>query len=189
MTLVITLVTQNGVWASTDHRLTGYPGGDVITDGSVKHVIVRCTDGAALVSYTGIGRVDNLDVSTWMREVLRGESRTVDETLMDLQEQATARIGSQAKRLNVPHAFLAGAFLGERPWAVAITNMGSPTGSSPERIQSVFETTALFADEPIVFAAGSGRDAIVEADRELLHRVSTRKPRRPEEFMRLLGDV
>ncbi|WP_371599970.1 hypothetical protein [Streptomyces sp. NBC_00564] len=161
----------------------------MITDSSVKHVIVRCSDGAALVSYTGLGRVGALDVSAWMREVLRGESRTVDETLIDLREQATARIGSQAKSLNVQHAFLAGAFLGGRPWAVAITNMGSPAGSSPGRIQSVFETTALPAGEPVVFAAGSGRDAMVQADRELLHQVSSRKPRRPEEFMRLLGDV
>ncbi|MFF8437371.1 hypothetical protein [Streptomyces bacillaris] len=141
------------------------------------------------MSYTGLGRVDSLDVSTWMREVLRGESRTVDETFIDLREQATARIGTQAKSLNVPHAFLAGAFLGGRPWAVSITNLGSPTGPSPGSIQSVFETTALPADEPVVFAAGSGCDAIVQADRELLHRISTRKPRRPEEFMRLLGDV
>ncbi len=189
MTLVITLVTPNGVWASTDHRLTQHPGGKVITDSSVKHVIVRGSDGAALVSYTGLGRVGALDVSAWMREVLRGESRTVDGTLIDLREQATARIGAQAKSLNIQHAFLAGAFLKERPWAVVITNMGSPAGPSSGRIQSAFETTAMPADEPVVFAAGSGRDAIVQADRELLHRVSGHKPRRPEEFMRLLGDV
>ncbi|SEC35721.1 hypothetical protein [Streptomyces sp. KS_5] len=189
MTLVITLVTPHGVWASTDHRLTAHPDGSVITDSSVKHVIIRCPDGSALVSYTGLGRVGQLDVSNWMREVLRGETRSVNESLIDLREQATARIGSQAKSLDIRHAFLAGAFLNERPWAVAITNATPPTGSSPGSIKSTFETSAMLAERSVVFAEGSGRDAIVQADRELLHRVSDRKPRRPEDFMRLLGDV
>ncbi len=189
MTLAITLVTGYGVLASTDHRLRAHPSGQLITDSSVKHVVIRCRDGAALVSYTGLGRVGRLDISTWMREVLRGESRTVDETFIDLREQATARFGLQARALGVFHAFLAGAFLGGRPWAVEIRNLRPATAFSPGGIEPGFETVALSVDDPVLLVAGAGRDAVVQADRELLQRVSRRRPRRPEDFMRLLGDV
>jgi hypothetical protein len=189
VTLAITLVTPYGVWASTDHRLTAHPSGQLITDSSVKHVVIRSRDGAALVSYTGLGRVGGLDVSTWMREVLRGESRTVDETLIDLREQATARFGLQAKTVGVFHAFLAGAFIGGRPWAIEIKNLRPATPLIRGGLQPGFETAAMMADNPVLLIAGAGRDAVVETDRELLRRVSGRRPRRSEDYMRLLGDV
>lgn len=152
MTLLITLVTPHGVWSSTDHRLTEHPSRRLITDSSVKHVVVRCPDGAALVSYTGLGRVARLDVSAWMREILRGESRTVDETLIDLREQATARFGMQACAIGVAHAFAIGAFVQGEPWWVEIRNMAAPTAVSAGGLQPGFETagdgTIGFGSDP-----------------------------------------
>jgi hypothetical protein len=189
VTLVMTLVTPYGAWASTDHRLTAYPGGAIITNSSVKHVVVKCQDGAALISYTGLGRLGNMDISRWMREVLRGESRTVDGTLIDLREQATARFGLQAQKVGVMHAFLAGAYIAGRPWAVEIRNVRPATAFSPVTIQPVFDTGAIKVDKGILIVAGSGRDAVLDRDRVLLTQIVHRKPRRPEEFMKLLADV
>ena len=189
MTLAITLVTPNGVWGSTDHRLTTYPGGKLVTDSSVKHVVIRCPDGSALVSYTGLGRVGSLDVSEWMRGVLRGESRTLDETFVDLRQQATARLGAEAKVANVFHVFLAGAFLGGRPWAVEIKNLRPPSAFWSSGIRAEFETAAISVADSAVMGAGSGWDAVSAKDRELLKKISNRKPHNPEDFMRLLGDI
>jgi len=189
MTLVISLVTEYGAWASLDHRLTEFPDGRLITDSSVKHVILRCCDGCALVSYTGLGRVGRIDLSRWIREVLRGESRTVDESLIDLREQATARIGLPAKRLDVAHLFLAGAFIDGQPWAAEIRNFRSATGLTPGGIQPVFETAAMHAGEPMLAVGGAGRDAILDSDRKLLARIRKRRPSRPEDYMTVLGAV
>jgi len=188
MTLAITLVTESGVWASTDHRLTAHPTGTLITDGSVKQVVIRCPDGAALVSYTGLGRIGRIDISQWMREVLRGESRTVDETLIDLRDQATSRIGLPAQQLGIPHAFLAGAFVNGTPWAVEIKNW-RPLGAFGGGIQSSFETSAIRISQPVLLGAGSGWAAVSEEDRQLLLTVSRRRPRNPQEFMKLLASV
>jgi hypothetical protein len=189
VTLVITLVTPHGTWASTDHRLTAYPGGTVITNSSVKHVVAACHDGAALISYTGLGRLGRIDISEWMRGVLRGESRTVDETLIDLRGQATARFGLQAQSVGVVHAFLAGAYLSGHPCVVEIRNLRPATAFSPAVIQPIFDTGAIKADNGVLLIAGGGRDAIVQRDRALLEKIIQRKPHRPEDYMKLLGDV
>jgi hypothetical protein len=190
VTLLMTLAAPYGVWASADHRLATYPGGRLITDSSAKHVGFRCTDGTALVSYTGLGRgVGHLDVSKWMRQILRGESRTLDETFVDLREQATARFGLQARRINMQHAFLVGAFRLGDPWILEIKNMTPQAGISLGGIQPGFVTAALSAEKPVLLVAGAGRDAILASDRELLVRIAQRRPRRPEDFMTVLGDV
>lgn len=190
MTLAITLVTPRGVWASADHRLTEIPSGNLVTDQSVKYVSVQCSDGAALITYTGLGRVGRTDVSKWMREILRGESRTVDETLIDLREQATARLGIPAMSYGVQHTFLAGAFLGGRAWAVEIKNFRSVTPLSTSALQPQFETAAVAVDDKsILLVAGAGRLAISDADWALLRRIADRQPRDPKEFLKLLGDV
>lgn len=190
MTLAITLVAQWGTWASVDHRLTEHPSGKLITDSSVKHFVTRNRDGGALISYTGLGRVGRLDLSAWVRGVLRGENRTVDETLIDLREQATARLGLYAHSYGIPHFFLAGAFLQGHPWAIEVKNTqpSSALGAGPT--QPSFRTSAEnAAKEPILLVGGSGRDAITPADAKLLEKVFRKRPRQPEEFMQLLADV
>lgn len=189
MTLAISLVTPQGIWASVDHRLTVFPTGQLLTDSSVKHVVLRCPDGAALISYTGLGRVGRIDLSQWIREVLRGETRTLDASLVDLKEQATLRIGLPAYELAVPHVFLAGAFLGGSAWAVEIRNLRTATPLLPEALQPQFETVAVRVEKSVLLLGGGGRNAVSAQDRALLMRVSSRRPRRPEEYMRLLGDV
>jgi hypothetical protein len=183
------MLTPHGVWCSTDHRLTAYPTGKLITDTSTKHVLLRCTDGAALVAYTGLGRVGKLDVSAWLRGVLRGESRTVDESLIDLREQATARIGRQAQIKRVPHAFVAGAFLGDRLWAIEIRNVRSVQDLEAGRIQPRFETAAFEVTEAGVVRAGGGAQAVGRDDLVQLEELASRRPRRATDFMKLLGDV
>jgi hypothetical protein len=191
MTLVMMMVTHHGVWASTDHRLTTHPGGTCLSDSSRKHVVARCPDGAVLFSYTGLGKVGSIDVSQWMREVLRGESRSVEETVTGIVQQATAQLGRRAHRQRIRHMFLGGAFVRGECWWLEIRNFDVSTGGEPSEVRPEFAlgTARLAAESSVSLAGGSGRDAITKDDRSLLYEVMDRKPRRPEEFMKLLAAV
>ena len=58
MTLTMTIVAPWGVWQCADHRLVWIEGGKATEreDVSVKHLAIRCPDGVALISYSGLGR-------------------------------------------------------------------------------------------------------------------------------------
>jgi hypothetical protein len=87
----------------------------------------------------------------------------------------------------VEHAFLVGAFLQRRPWAAVITNTPGPLGST---ILERFETGAVPADEePRRLVAGAGCNAISDADRALLDRITRHRPSRPQDYCQVLADV
>ena len=103
------------------HRLTDPRTGRIVDDDVVKHVFLRCSDGAALLAYAGIGRLSGVEISDWIRETLRGESRTLDQSLILLRENATRDLGPQLKG-RMHHMFSIGAFLNGVPWFVQIRN-------------------------------------------------------------------
>jgi hypothetical protein len=94
VTLTMTIVAPWGVWQSADHRLVWIERGKATEreDVSVKHLAIRCPDGVALISYSGLGALDRkLHVSDWMRELVRGENRrTIDGTLIRIGEAVTS---------------------------------------------------------------------------------------------------
>ena len=189
MTLLMTIVRPEGVWMCTDHRLTEHPSRQLITDLSVKHVAITAPDGAALVAYTGLGRYGRIDLSQWIREILRGESRSLMETFNDLADQATDRFGLQLLRLGVPHVFVAATYSGGYRHLVEIRNFPFTAARGQGAVQPNFSVTAIEATAPMVGAAGGGRNAISKKDFERLRQVSQHKPRQPSEFSQLLGDV
>ena len=79
VTLTMTIVAPWGVWQCADHRLVWIERGKATDreDFSVKHLAIRCPDGVAPISYSGIGALDRkLHVSDWMRELIRGREPT-----------------------------------------------------------------------------------------------------------------
>jgi hypothetical protein len=128
-----------------------------------------------------------IHVSDWLRRLIRGESRTLDETLIRIREAATAELAGPAAAAGIEHTFLVGAFLQRRPCAVAITNMGLPPGPPP---RDHFLTEAVSADEtPRLMVVGAGRNAILKEDRELLKRIRHYRPKRPQDFSQVLADI
>jgi hypothetical protein len=191
VTLTMTIVAPWGVWQCADHRLIWIERGKVTDreDFSVKHVAVRCPDGVALITYSGIGALGRkLHVSDWLRELVRGENRrTVDGTLIRIREAATSDLARPAKAHGVVHWFVVGAFLQRRPWWAAITNQPGPPGSP---ILDHFETIAEPADNPPRrVVAGKGLEAISAEDWALLDRIKNRRPKRPEDYARVLADI
>jgi hypothetical protein len=184
VTLTMTIVAPWNVWQCSDYRVSYVerrPNGrwKVIKreDNSVKFVTLRCRDGVAMLTYSGLAMVGNEHISDWVGRQVRGYSRTVDGTLIRIREAATAELARPAKAGGVVHFFVVGAYLQRRPWAAVIANT---TGPPAFPILDRFETSALPADEPKVMIVGEGQNAISAEDRELLLRVSQRRPKRPE---------
>jgi hypothetical protein len=187
----MTIVAPWGVWQCADHRLVWIERGKATEreDVSVKHLAIRCPDGVALISYSGLGALDRkLHVSDWMRELVRGDNRrTVDGTLIRIREAATMDLARPAKAHGVVHWFVAGVFLQRRPWWAVITNQPGGPGSP---ILDHFETIAEPADNPPRrLVAGKGMEAISAEDWALLDRIKMRQPRRPEDYARVLAGI
>jgi len=189
MTLNITIVNQWGVWQCSDLRLTEWPSGKVVDDYSIKHVTVRATDGAALVTYTGLGKVRGNYVSSWLRRTIRGESRTVEETLNLIRDRATSQLGNAAAGLGIHHTFSVGAFIRGWPGAFLITNMdpADPLNRPPLK---KFTGTArmIHTHGPQLMLAGT-KGAVTHEDIALLNRIVGRNPKRPLDYRRLMAGV
>jgi hypothetical protein len=186
----MTIVAPWGVWQCSDHRVSWIKGRKVVRteDDSFKHIQVSCRDGVALVTYAGLGAIDkDIYISDWTRRQLRGQTLTVDQSLIQIREEATAKFGRRAAAAGVHHAFVVGAFLQGVPWLAAIWNMRWPPGSPPV---DHFETQALSAeDEPRLLVFGKGGEAIGSEDQALLKRITQHRPKRPEDCSQVLADV
>ena len=187
LTLNLTIVNPWGIWQCSDHRLTNTVTRKVEDDYSIKHLILRCPDGAALLAYAGAGRINSLDLSDWLREILRGESRTFDQTCIHIRESSTRDLAPLLRVEKIRHMFSIGAFLQGQPWAVQIRNFDPAAGSV---ILDRFDTIAkpisnggqgfIFPDDPV---------AVVLSDQKRLMTAATRKPREPKEFSKLLASI
>lgn len=194
MTLNMTIVAPWGVWQCYDHRLTKIKGTRVLwrEDLSIKHVTLQCPDGGALITYTGLGTVDlpgerNVPITDWLRRLVRGRTRTLDQTLILLREAATRDLAGPAKRARREHAFLVGAFLQRRPWWAIIANVGGPPDFP---VVDRFETAAGPADtKPQKLVGGAGRDAISGDDWTLLEHITHHRPSKPDDYCQVLADI
>jgi hypothetical protein len=120
MTFAATVVSRVGVWQVSDHRLS-LANGAPLPNPSIKHFILECTDGKALITYAGIGVSPKLGVhvSDWLRKLLRGyKGLTVGVALEMITQAATKNIGKYHK----PLTFSIGACINGDPILYGITN-------------------------------------------------------------------
>lgn len=182
------IVAPWGIWQSSDHRLTDPTTGKLVDDYSMKHISLSCPDGSALITYTGIGRVKSTDISDWLRGTLRGRGRSLDDSFIAIRELATKWVSPIAARKH--HLFFnIGAFLGGNAWVVQIGNNQLTPDWRNLPPTSDFHTSAKrIENQPMVVISGA-REAVTDADIQLLGNVSQRKPRRPQDFRKLLAAV
>jgi hypothetical protein len=189
MTCLLGIVTPWGAWMASDHRLTRLPGGELITDASVKHLGMRTKNGSAMLTYTGFGQVGGEDVSDWLRTTLRGESRTLEETADLIAARASGRFGAMALRGGVLHVFVMTAFSGGQAFVATIANTDTPFNVDSPQLRRDFVVAPMRIIGPFRLYGGAGAFAVAPADRELLERVSEKRPRDPQEFLALLAAV
>jgi hypothetical protein len=101
MTVTITVAAKWGVWQSADQRLTRnlVP----LRSPSVKQVAAVCTDGSLTIGYAGFGRIwsrsrNEVDLSDWIRRFLRGEQRTIDQTVEHVYDMTRRCLEPIARR-------------------------------------------------------------------------------------------
>jgi hypothetical protein len=192
LTLNLMIVNQWGVWQSSDQRATDLTTLRVLDDTSIKHVAIICPDGTALIAYAGIAWLSKpagrVIISDWIREILRGELRTVDESLMLLRETASTDIAPFCFSRGVAHMFTIGVvFTNGNPWAVQIRNFEGPEW--PPKIFNRFEAHPIeFRDTGTAFMFGPP-GSVVDADLDKLFRCAQKKPSDPKQFRKLLASI
>lgn len=189
MSLNITIAAPWGIWQCSDHRLTDPRTRQLVDDTSVKHVALCCPDGTGLLAYAGIGRVNGVCISDWVREVLRGTTRSLDESLIYLREQAMESIGPIAAKDNYWHMFTIGAFLQGQPWVAQIRNFESRSPWSIGPVLAKFVTAVMqIKNEPQVFVWGV-REAVLPKEFRKLREIIKNRPHRPDDYHGLLAKI
>lgn len=169
MTLNITVVTPLGAWQCSDHRLSNPDTGAIEDDLSMKHLTLHCRDGHALISYSGIGSIRGRHVSDWLRETLRGESRSLIETLTLIRANATRWIGPHVEG-RYPHLFNMGVYSEGAAWLVQIGNVWKD-GAFSKRPTRIFESSVRRVDQGVSGAVGGTQNAVARADLGRLEQV------------------
>ncbi len=183
MTLNITLANSWGIWQSSDYRLTDPNTGEPFDDPSNKCITIDCSDGNIHLIYSGIGRVYDVHISDWLRRMLRGELRTVDNTLILIREEATRQLGPIV-RGKFDHCFSIGAYINGLPWVVVISNDNGHQGKLFK-----FNTWAKKIDDGPGFIITGDKHAVTAADINLLTKVSKKCPKRMADYRNLLAHI
>src|SRR5256885_1921006 len=181
MTLNLTLINWHGAWQCSDHRVSiqGRP----VDDAATKHIVLRCRDGAALIAYSGVGRKGDVEPSEWMAGILRGDDRTLDESLILLRDASTRDLGPIAAPAGIRHMFTVAAFFRGGPWLLQIRNF-QDLASPPRRN---FESSCRKVSEGGGAVSSFGQLLPVSLEsRKLLEGVAQMRPRRTEDFHGLL---
>ena len=92
MTLLMVIVRPEGVWVSTDYRITlKYPRRSVPGPDQAKQISIHCPSGDGterlLLGFTGVAEIDGTPTIQWLRETIRGVPRTITRTLDFVRER------------------------------------------------------------------------------------------------------
>lgn len=176
----------DGIYMSTDFRITRYPTGELVDDATIKFLTIQYppdTSGPkALIAYSGAAFFrDGTPTGTWIRETLRGESDVIDNSMKLLRERLDRDYGPLGLPLSIRVMVIEGE-LGERRLIGRLSNTPQEPGSF------VYEMSE--APDPVAFADGSGGARVwSSADLQLLRKQLSVWPNRPEDHMGLLAAV
>src|SRR3984893_2195614 len=186
------IINRSGMWQSADFRGTDPGSGCVVDDYLPKQVSLCCTDGSASLAYPGLAAAavanQRVRLSDWIRQVLRGESRTVVQSLIYLRERATADLGPVCVKRAIRHVFTIGAFLGVHPWVAQIRNFRFAPGVLEPPGRDFYTAAEQITDAGRFIALGTP-NVVLPTDIRTLQQVANIQPRQPKEFRKLLAAV
>jgi hypothetical protein len=194
MTFTIALVNQHGVWQSADMRLTDLKTHELRDDYSMKHVRFRCPDGAALLTYTGVGSVNGVHLSDWLHQFSRdsdGITYTLKELLVQIRLQSTKELGELLFKRQLPHMFSVGSFMAGLPCLTLIRNFSTEhgTGSILREFNSASYSMSRGPEATGSILFPWPREFISQSDLNMLTELSTGPLREPKEISDLLASV
>jgi hypothetical protein len=189
MTLILGMSKAEGIYMSTDYRVTR--AGRLVDVAAVKFLDVMyppLEEGPrALLAYTGIALLpDGTPTGTWIRETVRGESEGFDKSMDHLR----SRLDRDIAPLGEPLILNVMVMYGERRFFGGLTNVRIRPGKWRADLMESFVYDMNELDKPFVFANGSG--AAKALANRFLHRVQEQlsaRPRRPHDHMKLLAII
>jgi hypothetical protein len=200
--MVITMVRPEGIWQSVDCRVTRVGAPPLPKDERTqKQLTIQCLpipDPASpggprlLLGFCGLAEIlDRLpttrgqvvQLNQWMRETLRGENLTADQTLDQLRDRLTRDVGQSPLWTNAVTIDGAALAADGNQFLIQITNhLGGI-------ISRTFTKIVERALTPAVMVSGSGRAFISGADVTLLQQQLGRRPRRWRDHFGLLAAI
>jgi hypothetical protein len=189
MTLIIGMSKHEGVYMSTDYRVTDARTGRVLDDASIKFLTVHYppdkTGPRALFGYTGLAALkDGTPMGRWIRETLRGQTEVVDVSMAHLRERLNRDVASMRYPLIVNVLVIEP----ERRLMGGLSNLFTDSQGTA-RVQDSFGYSMQALSGPFLFTNGSGASRVSAAQLDLLDRQLDVIPRKPFDHMNLLASV
>jgi hypothetical protein len=181
MTLIQGIIRPDHIWICTDNRVS--VENKFKNDNHVKYVGIRCSDGTALLSYTGLAELrDGTKMSDWVRTVIRGENRDVERTVLAVSDSANKEFGTYSPLSTL--VFIIAAFVHSKAVLYEIVNIADKNSwNKPLRH---FSIKKLLVDKPLYYSAGSGSSYITEEKKRRLGEIAANRPRNSKDFLNLL---
>jgi hypothetical protein len=188
MTLILGLSKPEGIYLSVDYRLTDSLSGRIVDDAAPKCMTIRYAPQPggvkALIAFTGAALLPgNVPTLRWIRETLRGEPDTPDQSMRLLHE----RLNRDFSTLRQPLIINVLAIHGEKRFFGGLTNVYLTPQTAP---RPAFGYVMNELSDDTFFANGSGA-AVAMAEPAFIKMTTLLavRPRQPLDFMRLLSKV
>lgn len=193
MTLILGMSTADGIYVSVDYRVTR--GARPVGDNAIKFLGMQFppygSGPRAILAFTGLAVVhDNsaraVSTGTWLRETLRGETDTFNDSMAHLRERLNRDVGAAAGLIvNVV------VIHGKRRFVGGLSNLARDKGQTgPYRPRREFAYTLDEITEPFAFANGSGAPtALRDGHFDLMRQQLSVAPRRIRDHMKLLATI
>lgn len=188
MTLIMTILRPEGIWQSSDHRVTA--GGRVKDDETPKQLLVLFTPDPLgprmILGFTGLAIMsDGTPTLQWIRETVRGVQRSPTDMVGHLSERLK-RDHCARKHWREPLLIVGGLLEGDKRFLCRVHNLASMDDWRTHR-EATHQIEQI--DFTGVLALGSGARYISDADRALLEQQVMRKPARWGHHLGLLAGV
>lgn len=171
MTLNLTVATSSCIYQSADYRLTDWHTGRPYDFTSQKIVLVNRWKWSATVCFAGVGRSQTLDVSQWLAERVDTISsddpfeRLIDELLTANKWLSSVPVSRRR------HSFSIGAFVGDEPLFVLISNFEPLYGDLMQEPSAELFVSRMRPKKPSTFVSGR-RQAVKGSERRELAKLA-----------------
>lgn len=190
MTLILGMSKAEGIYMSTDYRVTDARSGRLVDDASVKFLTVHYPPDnggpKALLAYTGLAILpDGTPTGVWLRETLRGETEVFDESMAHLG----ARLDRDVAPRQIPLMINALVLHGAQRYFGGFSNL-KITAEKKVALEGSFGYTMQELKDPFVFTNGSGAARVLAGQHlDLLRSQLSVRPRKTFDHMKLLATV
>jgi hypothetical protein len=180
MTLNVTVLTPTIIYQSADFRLTDFGNGKFITDQSPKTVSLIFSSWNGFVTYTGVGRWRERDISDQVADWLTGTPNlSMDEVARIIESRGTALLRDREQFYERSrHTFTLAGFEEGRARVYVISNFEDCFGASRSTADDHLSTTtrALGVCRKATVIVTGRKSAVPRPDRRTLGNLAARYP-------------